>query len=105
MATADYAYEIKDEHGQYAKPPPALLIGFDWQRFHLAPRAGGLHDQPLLLLHQIRLTLNVYDAVKAYREANNILKGEALSKWFSTNGKIVRLLEYIWKLQGIFTEE
>lgn len=85
----------------YVEPPPELLIGFDWLKFNTPPHAGGLHDQPMLLMHRMKIALNVYETVKAYRQAQDI-NTEAFSKWQSANPKVIRLMEYIWNLQGAF---
>jgi len=55
----------------------------------------------MLLMHRMRIALNTYNAVKEFRSAQR-LKAEELSRWSSANPKIVKFMEYIWKLQGIF---
>lgn len=55
----------------------------------------------MLLMHRMKIALNVYETVKAYRQVQD-LKAEAFSKWQSANPKAIRLMEYIWKLQGVF---
>jgi len=102
LAAADFAYEKKREDNPetYIDPPPELLIAFDWIRFHTPPRAGGLADQPLLLLHRIRTALNTYENVKAYRTAHSNLGEKALTKWYAQNGKLMKFMEYIWRLQN-----
>lgn len=77
------------------KPPPApyaLIVGFDWQRFHLPPTAGGMDDQPLQLLKEIRFTLNVYEAIQAWRNAQHNLSSEGFSKFCSANPDLVKFM-------------
>lgn len=95
---------MKREDGKQAEPPPELLIGFDCLKFHALPRAGGLRDQPMLLMFRMRTALNTYQNITAYRQAHVSLKEDALNKWYGQNGKLMKFMKYVWKLQGVFDE-
>ena len=85
----------------YVEPPPELSIAFECLKFNTLPRAGGLRDQPQLLMRRMKIALNTYESVRAFRGAQD-MKAEAFSKWQSANPKIVKFMQYIWKLQGVF---
>lgn len=77
------------------KPTPApyaLVIGLDWQRFHIPPTAGGMDSQPLQLMKEVRFCLNVYDAIQAWRNAQNNLSSEGFSKFCSANPALVKFM-------------
>lgn len=56
------------------------------------------------LLHRMRIALNTYESVKAYRTASATLSAEAFSKWSGQNARLLKFMEYIWTLQGVFDE-
>lgn len=80
-------------------PPKALQIGLDWQRFHTPYRAGGLEDQPLGLLRDVRRALNTYHSIRAWREAQ-YLSAEGQSNFYAANQDLVKFMEYVWSLQN-----
>ena len=94
---ADYFYGLPRE-----KPTPlpyALRIGFDWSEYHTPPVAGGLIDQPIGLLRDIRTAVNTYHALRAWREAEASLQGPAFDKWCALNSKTIEFVNYVWTLQ------
>jgi hypothetical protein len=93
--------KVEGSGDRYVAPPPELQTAFDWLRFNTPLRAGGLQDQPLLLMHRMKIALNTYETVRAWRSAQT-LPGDALGKWTGANPKIVKFMEYIWSLQGSF---
>ncbi len=84
--------------------PEALRIGLDWQNFHTPPYAGGLTDQPMRLLREVRVAINAYNAVSAWRNAQHQLGGEALAKFYSMNSDLVEFMDYVWSLQDNATD-
>lgn len=103
-AAADFAYDLYVEVGNqkvYAKPPPELMIGLDWLKFHTPPRAGGLRDQPIRLMQRMKIALNTYQCVKTYRSAS-CLSDKAFGEWASENNQVIEFMQFIWKLQGVF---
>ena len=65
---------------------------------HTPPVAGGLRDQPLRLMKEIRLALNVYDAIQSYRFAEG-LSSEGFSRFSSQYPGVMRMMQTIWELQ------
>ena len=55
----------------------------------------------MLLMHRMKIALNTYETVKAYRAAQD-LPPDAYGRWSSRNSRTVKFMEYIWKLQGSF---
>jgi hypothetical protein len=82
-----------------APPPYALTIGLDWQEFHTPPCAGGLRDQPIQLMKEIRLTLTTYNTINAYRRAQAQLSDEGFTKFCNSNRPMMKFMEEVWKLQ------
>lgn len=76
----------------------ALSVGLDWREFHTPPVAGGLRDQPISLMRAMRIALNTYDAIQAYRNAPQY-SAEANSQYFERNPQIMKTMQLIWKLQ------
>ncbi len=94
---ADFVYQLPRE-----KPTPApyaLSIGLDWQNLHTPPYAGGLTDQPIQLMKDIRSALAAYNSINAYRLAQNNLSGEAFVQFCNANTPIMKFMETVWKLQ------
>ena len=94
---ADHIYGLPKE-----KPTPLpylLQIGLDWQRFHTPFRAGGLEDQPIKLMRDVRAALNAYNAINAWRDAQH-LSADNLAKFYGANNKLVKFMEYVWSLQN-----
>jgi hypothetical protein len=83
-----------------APPPPpyVLQLGLDWLKYHIPPRAGGLEDQPMRLMRDIRAAVNSYHAIQAYRSAQQ-LNAEAQQKWYAANADVMKFMEYLWSLQ------
>lgn len=104
MAAANYAYDLKIEGTErYVSPPPELVKAFECLRWNTLPRAGGLQDQPMLLLHRMGIALNAYENVQAFRTAQrNLTKAEDFGRWSSANARIMKFMEFVWKLQGVF---
>lgn len=65
LAAADFA-----EH-KISEPPFELGVWFDWQNFNLPYYQGGLADQPYALMRRIRVSRNVYEAIRAWRESKD----------------------------------
>ena len=94
---ANYVYRLPPDD-----PPPApsaLQIGLDWERFHLPPFAGGLVDQPIRLMKQIRLALNAYHAIQSYRSAQASLSADSAQRFYSANPELMKFMQYVWSLQ------
>jgi hypothetical protein len=70
----------------------------DWVRFNTSPFSGGLYDQPIQLLRNIKNLLNVHNAINAWKSANAGLSGDGLIKWMNANKDIVKFMEYVWSL-------
>lgn len=103
-AAADFAYDSYievDQQKVYAKLPPELSVAFRCLKFRALPCAGGLRDQPLLLMYRMNLALNVYENVQAYRAAQR-LPDKAFGEWASMNSRLIDFMNFIWKLQGVF---
>ena len=76
----------------------ALSVGLDWREFHTPPVDGGLRDQPISLMRAMRIALNTYDAIQAYRNAPQY-SVEANNQYFERNPQIMKTMQEIWKLQ------
>jgi hypothetical protein len=96
-AVANYIYRQPPEKPM--PPPRALLIGLDWKSFHTPPYAGGLADQPIRLMKDIRLALHTYNSIQSWREAQNNLNAKAFEKFCSSRPELVRFMQDIWFLQ------
>lgn len=96
MAVARFAYRRPN---QTAPAPPALSIGLDWREFHTPPCAGGMRDQPVKLLNEIRLALSTYDAINAWRQAQNQLNADGFQSFCSSNPRLVDFMQRLWALQ------
>ena len=51
--------------------PPALDYAFQAKEFQALPKQGGLREQPVKLMIQMRVALNVWKAVSSYISAPN----------------------------------
>jgi hypothetical protein len=80
-------------------PPYELLIGLDWTRFGTPPYSGGLLEQPIRMMRNIRYLLSVHNSILSWNEANNCLGFEALSKWMGVNHELVEFMTFIWSLE------
>jgi len=72
----------------------------DWQNFHTPPIAGGMFDQPIQLMKEIRLALMAYNTINAYRSAQKQLSDEDSTKFFNANPDVMKFMEEVWKLQS-----
>jgi hypothetical protein len=52
-----------------ASPPPELRLGWNCERWQTLPDAGGIHDQEYQLVQSMNASLNVYHALRKYRNA------------------------------------
>ena len=95
---ADYFYRRKTEDGNASPAPRALLIGLDWLQFQIPICAGGMRDQPIALMRNMRYALSVYQSLKAWRDAQS-LSAESLSKFYSANQDLVSFMSDVWALQ------
>jgi len=72
-----------------------LIVGLDWQRFNTPYRAGGLEDQPILMLRRMKIALAVYNAVTAW-----IYKytptSESEKYWYFMHAEDMKILQRIW---------
>jgi len=75
LAAADYA------RGK-GPPPRALTIAQQCEHWHALPNAGGIFDQPIRLMEDMRVALNVYRSEKAFRYAMN---NSNIVKWQRQN--------------------
>lgn len=87
---ANYVYGLPKDHP--SPPPYALGIALDWREFHTPPYAGGLYEQPIQLLKEIRFSLNAYEAIKTWRTAQHTLNGDAFQKFCSANQPLVKFM-------------
>jgi hypothetical protein len=71
----------------------------DWLRFHTPPVAGGLADQPLHLMREIRTAVAVYENIHAWRSAEANLSPDGFSKFCSAHPDLVSFMSEIWTLQ------
>jgi hypothetical protein len=97
LAVANYIYRLPRE-----KPTPipyALSIGLDWLEFQTPPYAGGLVDQPMHLMRNIRTALSTYQTINAYRTASASLNAESFSKYCNQNPQMMKLMQQVWDLQ------
>jgi len=53
-----------------APVPLPLKLEWDARRYHALPHAGGLRDQPMRLLRDMRVCGNVYDALRIVDRAS-----------------------------------
>ncbi len=80
-------------------PPYELMMGLDWVRFGTPPYPGSLRDQPIRMMRTLRYLLSVHNTIQSWKEANNYLSSEGLSKWMSANNEIVKFMTFIWSLE------
>jgi hypothetical protein len=94
---ADYLYGLP----RHAPPPPpvALQLGLDWKEYKTPPCAGGLFDQPLELLKQIRLAMSTHASITAWRQAQNVMSAESFTKFCSAHPDLVTFMQMVWSLQ------
>ena len=69
-----------------APPPPALKYAQQCEHWHALPNGGGLWDQPIRLMEDMRVCMNVYRSVKAFRfKMNNSTKHNNIVHWQKAN--------------------
>lgn len=78
---------------QQAAPLP-LVLAWHAERFKALPEAGGILDQRAQLLHQIAIAGNLYDALSAYRRADD------KAAWQSTHRDQWRIVSQALLLQA-----
>lgn len=93
---ADWVYGLPKENP--TPLPQALQIGLDWKTYHTPPYAGGLADQPMQLLRDVRSAVYTYNAISSWRDAQQ-LSAERLQAFYATHGDLVKFMEYVWSLQ------
>lgn len=54
----------------------------------------------MLMMSRMRTALNVYESVRAYRQAHANLSADALTKWYGQNGKLVKFMEFLWSMDN-----
>jgi len=59
----------KEERGS---PPEALQYAWQAERFNTLPNRGGLRDQPVRLMNEMKVCSNVYTATKAYLSSMSV---------------------------------
>ena len=64
------------------KPPPELSLAFKAEQWGVLPETGGLRDQRIGELDRMTTYLNVYRAMKGYKEART---QEARERWRESN--------------------
>jgi hypothetical protein len=77
----------------------------DWLEFHTAPYAGGLADQPIRLMRQIRTAIATYQAINAYRTASSSLNAESFAKYCNQNPQMMTFMQQVWELQDKANKE
>lgn len=75
--------------------PSELSIGLDWLRFGTPYRAGGLHDQPKLLMRRMKIALSVYNAAQAWKYKYTPTS-ESEKHWYFIHDIDVKILQTIW---------
>ena len=63
LAAAAYAEDAKKN-----APPPELLLAFQAEQWGVLPEPGGLRDQRIGELDRLTAALNVYRAMKSYKD-------------------------------------
>lgn len=86
------AFAAADGRGE---TPPELRYAWQCQRWGSLPNAGGLRDQPMRLMADMPVALNVYNARQAYwyamRNGNIVTwQQQNASKWKIVN-EVLRL--------------
>lgn len=79
--------------------PHALSLGLDWLKFHTPPYRGGLADQPMHLMRQIRTAVSTYEAINSYRTASSSLSAESFMKYCDQNPQMMTFMQQVWALQ------
>lgn len=91
-AAADYA--------EARGPAPAeIKLWQNWQRFGIAPRAGGLEDQPAGLLDRISCCLDVIEAIQIYHTTGGDTPGNG-AKWAKQHPNEWRIIRTVRKLRN-----
>ena len=73
-------------------PPPELELGWNMRTFGGLPLAGGMLDQPMDLMKQVRVALNIENLWHTYRR----IEPGSFIKWKKANPddwKTVRMIE------------
>jgi len=89
LAAADAA----DNRGT---PPPELRYAWQCQRWGSLPNAGGLRDQPMRLMADMPVALNVYNARRDYLYA---LQNANIVTWTQQNKGKWDIIAAIFKLR------
>lgn len=76
LAAAAYADDASN------KPPPELSLAFKADQWGVLPELGGLRDQRIGELERMTAYLNVYRAMKGYKEART---QEERERWRKSN--------------------
>ena len=71
-----------------APPPPELITAWDVERWHALPESGGLYDQDYLLMHRMKVAVNIYNALSGYRN----LKGNQIHNMTDSQRRMVGAL-------------
>ena len=83
LAAAEYAIS------ESAKPPPELSDYFISEMFHSLPNGNGWKNEPARWLSRITIMVSVYNARKAFSNANKTLKGKQLVEWMKNNKSVI----------------
>lgn len=65
-----------------SKPPPELSLAFKADQWGVLPETGGLRDQRIGELDRMTVALNVYRAMKGYKDMR---KHEDRQRWRENN--------------------
>jgi len=84
-------------------PPPELVKAWECQRWKALPNAGGLHDQPLGLMHRMNAALTVYAAMNLYNAAERA--GLIDEKWMSEHRREMSIWAQVQLLRAQQSEE
>jgi hypothetical protein len=99
LAVADYFYRPVGDKDQSPIPiPRALQIGMDWMKFHVAPCAGGMRDQPLHLLREIRQALAVYQTLETWKAVGR-MSADRYSAFCSAHPEVLVFMQELWAAQ------
>jgi len=88
LAAADHAEDPKNY-----PPPPELELAWQCKAFGMSPEPGGLRDQRAGEIRRMLTALNIYNAVKSYRQSRD------LNAWTDNHPDLWKLVDEVRKLR------
>lgn len=86
--------QLPPEEQTVILPPPELELGWQVDRFHALPDAGGLLDQPFGLMEKLRVATDIYKGYNAY--INRPMGDDA--KWIREHPEYMRAVAKVWEI-------